>query len=87
MHKPIFEKEDLNYSNLYFFTSLMFRKYSKIALIFVALYVSYFFLLKDTKYSASVSFYTNYNQDSGGLSVLLMQNFGEQGFNLSLIHI
>ena len=81
MHKPIFEKEDLNYSNLYFFISLMSRKYFKIALIFVVLYVSYFFLLKDTKYSASVSFYTNYNQDSGGLSVLLMQSFAEQGFN------
>jgi len=59
----------------------MSRKYFKIALIFVVLYVSYFFLLKDTKYSASVSFYTNYNQDSGGLSVLLMQSFAEQGFN------
>lgn len=59
----------------------MLRKYFKIALIFVVLYVSYFFLLKDTKYSASVSFYTNYNQDSGGLSVLLMQSFAEQGFN------
>ena len=81
MYKPIFQEENINFSNLLSFILAMLRKYYKIASIFVILYVAYFFFLKDTKYTATLSFYTNYNEQPTGLSVLLQRNFAEQGFN------
>ena len=81
MYKPIFQEENINFSNLLSFILAMFRKYYKIASIFVLLYIAYFFFLKDTKYTATLSFYTNYNQQASGLSVLLQRNFAEQAFN------
>ena len=59
----------------------MLNKYYKIGLFFILLYSTYFFFFKDTKYSATLSFYTNYNQETSGLSVLLSRNLAEQGFN------
>jgi len=81
LFKPIIEEGNINFLNLLHFTRAMLKKYYKIALIFVFLYGAYFFFLKDTKYSATLSFYTNYNQEAAGLSVLLSRNLAEQGFN------
>ena len=81
MFKPIIEKENINFLNLLNFSRAMLNKYYKIGLFFILLYSTYFFFFKDTKYSATLSFYTNYNQETSGLSVLLSRNLAEQGFN------
>jgi len=81
LFKPIIEKENINFLNLLNFSRAMLNKYYKIGLFFILLYSTYFFFFKDTKYSATLSFYTNYNQETSGLSVLLSRNLAEQGFN------
>jgi hypothetical protein len=47
----------------------------------------YFFAIKDTKYTASVSFYTDYNKMSSNASLSILQNFqgspGDLSFSIS----
>jgi len=70
LYKPIITNEEINFENLYSFLSTILIKYSRIVLFFVFMYVVYFFAIKDTKYTASVSFYTDYNEMNASVSSL-----------------
>lgn len=74
MYKPIIQNEEINFSNLYQFLIRVLSRYIKIILFFVTIYVVYFFLIKDVKYSASVSFYTDYNSIENSSSLSVLQN-------------
>ncbi len=80
MYKPIIENEKINFSNLIHFIRLMFLSYYRVAFLFSLIYAGYFFFLKDTKYSASMSFYTNYKEETG-IAMVFAQSFGGQEFN------
>lgn len=80
MIKPIIQNEQINFGNLYSFISIVVKKYIRIILFFVLIYIIYFFGIKDTKYRASVSFYTDYNEvSSASLSVLQSIQGNETG--------
>ena len=81
MYKPILENENINFINLYHFILDIINKHIKIILFFIAIYILYFFLIKDPKYTASVSFYTDYNEISNIASLNILQNLSGQESN------
>lgn len=81
MYKPILENENINLTNLYHFILDIMNKHIKIILFFIAIYILYFFLIKDPKHTASVSFYTDYNEISNIASLNILQNFSGQESN------
>lgn len=84
MLRPVIENETINFRNLYFFLSFIVGKYIKIVFLFVFIYMVYFFGIKEDKYSASVSFYTDYSELSNSASISILKSFqgGDSG-NLS----
>lgn len=82
MYKPIITNEEINFKNLYFLLSSIVIKYLRVVLFFVFIYMVYFFAIKDPKYTASVSFYTDYTETNKSTSLSILQNFqgvGSQG--------
>lgn len=75
MYKPITSNEQISFKNLYSFLSIVAIKYLRIVLFFVFMYVVYFFAIKDTKYTASVSFYTDYNDINSSASMSIIKTF------------
>ena len=89
MYKPIITNEEINFKNLYFLLSSIVIKYLRVVLFFVFIYMVYFFAIKDPKYTASVSFYTDYTETNKSTSLSILQNFqgvssqGDLSFSIS----
>lgn len=82
MYKPIIANEEINLKNLYFLLSSIVIKYLRVVLFFIFIYMAYFFAIKDSKYTASASFYTDYTETNKSASLSILQNFqgvGGQG--------
>jgi hypothetical protein len=84
LHRPIIENETINFRNLYFFLSFIVGKYIKVVFFFIFIYMVYFFGIKEDKYSASVSFYTDYSELSSSTSLSILKSFqGQDSSKLS----
>jgi len=89
LYKPIITNEEINFKNLYFLLSSIVIKYLRVVLFFVFIYMVYFFAIKDPKYTASVSFYTDYTETNKSTSLSILQNFqgvssqGDLSFSIS----
>ena len=88
MYKPIITNEEINFKNLYFLLSSILIKYLRVVLFFVFIYMVYFFAIKDPKYTASVSFYTDYTETNKSASLSILENFqgvgGQGGLSFSI---
>jgi len=79
LYKPIILNEEINFKNLYHFLSSIVIKYLMVVLFFVFIYMVYFFAIKDPKYTASASFYTDYLETNNSASLSILQNFQGSG--------
>ncbi len=78
--RPIIKSNEVNFNALLEFILKHSKMAVKYSLIFVSIYIVYFFTIKTPKYSSSISFYTNYNNNSSSVfSSLPLSNFTISG--------
>lgn len=88
MDKPIIDNQVLNLKSLSIFLLNILKKYIKIFVIIIIVYITYFFI-KSPVYSSSISFYSNYSSTSKISSVGFLQSLSggsdneELGFSIS----
>lgn len=88
MDNPITDNEVFNIKFFLIFLFSILKKYIKVFVIIMMVYIAYFFI-KPSIYSSSISFYSNYSSTSSGMSVDFLQrlsgasNNEELGFSIS----
>lgn len=88
MDNPIIDNEVFNLKSFSIFLLSILKKYIKIFVIIIMVYIGYFFI-KPPVYSSSISFYSNYSSVSSGTSIEFLQSLSgasdneELGFSIS----
>tara|TARA_B100001057_G_scaffold487981_1_gene571553 strand:+ start:3519 stop:4550 length:1032 start_codon:yes stop_codon:yes gene_type:complete len=88
MDNPIIDNGVFNLKSFSIFLLSILKKYIKIFVIIIIVYIAYF-LIKSPVYSSSISFYSNYSSISNGTSIEFLQSLSgasdndELGFSIS----
>lgn len=84
LNKPILDKDYINLKNLFYFMSTILKKYYRVFLFVIFIFMLNNFIFKAPYYTSKVTFYTNYNESNQSSALSFIRSFAGDQFEKNL---